>query len=174
MHAPDIKLVIRYWLVVLAWMIMIFLASTDVGSGEHTSRIVQPLLRLWFPKMPYSQIEAIHLGIRKLAHLFEYAVLAILVWRAIVKPSHWKLKVWYWRWVGFALIICSSYAIFDEYHQSFIMSRSPSVWDVGIDSIGALAGLIMLWVLRMQHKNRLLAAAEQNSAALKTSNTHSL
>lgn len=39
-------------------------------------------------------------------------------------------------------LICVGFACGDEYHQSFVDGRGPSVRDVGIDSIGVFAGII--------------------------------
>mgnify|MGYP001638663077 FL=1 len=41
-------------------------------------------------------------------------------------------------------IICVGFAGLDEYHQSFVADRGPSLRDVGIDSIGALIGILMV------------------------------
>ncbi|MBR5116337.1 MAG: VanZ family protein, partial [Lachnospiraceae bacterium] len=44
---------------------------------------------------------------------------------------------------GFALIIAVLYAASDEFHQSFVPGRSCMLGDVGIDSLGALAGILL-------------------------------
>ena len=41
-------------------------------------------------------------------------------------------------------IVCVGFAGLDEYHQSFVDSRTPSVKDVGIDSIGAMIGVLLV------------------------------
>lgn len=80
--------------------------------------------------------------IRKLAHMTEYFILAI----AIFFPLYlYGLR-------GFPLIvvtalICIGFAATDEYHQSFVSGRGPSVRDVGIDSIGVFGALIAIHIL---------------------------
>jgi VanZ family protein len=64
-------------------MLVIFTASSDVNSTRHSSSLFEPLLRWLFPHLPQPQIETIHLLSRKCCHLTEYAILALLLWRAI-------------------------------------------------------------------------------------------
>ncbi len=106
----QMKKLIKYWLIVLMWMVLIFIASTDVGAGDHTSRYIQPFLHWLFPKMSRADIGRTHILIRKIGHLSEYAVLAVLVWRALVKPQRWTLNVWCWRFVAMARVRCCLYA----------------------------------------------------------------
>ena len=74
---------LRYWLPVLIWMGVIFLVSTDLGSANHTSRIIEPLLRWAVPDISPKTIEVVQTIIRKGGHLTEYAILALLTLRAI-------------------------------------------------------------------------------------------
>jgi hypothetical protein len=60
---------LKYWLPVVAWMIFIFIGSTDLMSAEHTSRFIVPFL-LWLkPDMSPETIARIHMLIRKLGHV---------------------------------------------------------------------------------------------------------
>ena len=45
------------------------------------------------------------------------------------------------------MIVGVGYASFDEYHQSFVAGRGPSVIDVGIDSLGVLAGIFAVLIM---------------------------
>lgn len=79
-----------------------------------------------------------HYYVRKLGHITEYFILGVTV--------AFPLYVYGVR--GFALIIvagifCVAFAAFDEYHQSFVAGRGPSVRDVAIDSIGIFSGIIV-------------------------------
>ena len=65
---------------------LIFAASSDVESFAHSSRILAPLLHWLFPQMPEETVRLIVFFARKGAHLTEYAVLALLFWRALRKP----------------------------------------------------------------------------------------
>jgi VanZ family protein len=137
----------KYWFLPLAWMSGIFLGSSDSSSYTHSSRLIVPLLHWLFPHMTEAHIEAIHHAIRKCAHLTEYAVLAILLWRAVRKPMRKDLRPWSWREAGIAVLIVFLYASTDEFHQMFVPTRTPMVSDVFIDTSGAIAGMILLWVV---------------------------
>ena len=125
---------LRYWLPLVAWMIFIFIGSTDLLSAEHTSRFIGPFLRWFAPNVSDATIGSIQLVVRKCGHLTEYAVLAALLYRAL-------------RRFAPALIVAAIYAALDEFHQSFVASRTASAWDVAIDCVGALLGLLVWSVL---------------------------
>jgi len=78
---------LRYWLPVILWMILIFSASTDSMSSGQTSRIIGPLLRWLKPDISEAAVGRIVLTARKSAHLTEYAILALLFWRAWRNPA---------------------------------------------------------------------------------------
>jgi len=127
------------WIAAVSWIILIFLGSTDALSAEHTSRFLVPLLYWVDPGISWAAINTIHTVIRKLGHVTEYAILAILLWRAIGGGKSLKPRIS----VLFGLIwcACAILAASDEFHQSFIPSRMPSVHDAMIDACGALLGL---------------------------------
>jgi len=68
--------------------------------------------------------------LRKGAHMTEYAILAALLLRAS--------RSYLWAWP-----LAVAYACTDELHQHFVRGRHASPIDVGIDAIGALAGLAL-------------------------------
>jgi VanZ family protein len=136
---------LKFWLPVLVWMAVIFTASADSHSYQHSSLLVEPLLRWLFPHMPEQQIAEIHHIFRKCCHLAEYAIFGLLVFRAL---SHAKtdLPPWSWPRVGGTLLIVFLYASSDEYHQSFVPTRTPLFSDVCIDTSGAALGLLAAWL----------------------------
>ncbi len=136
-----------YWLPVLVWMVAIFSASGDRASFQHSSRILEPLLHWLFPHMAPETFRFIVLIVRKCAHLTEYAILALLVWRVRRKPAWRDTRPWRWSEAAEALWVAALYAATDEFHQTFIPSREGCVRDVFIDTCGAIAGLLALWAL---------------------------
>lgn len=112
-------------------MIFIFIGSTDLLSAEHTSRFIGPFLRWFTPDISDASIASVQLVVRKFGHFTEYAILAALLCRALRKSAPW-----------IALVIAVIYAVLDEVHQSLVFSRTGSLWDVLIDCIGALLGLL--------------------------------
>lgn len=131
------------WLAVIAWMLVIFLASADEASGEHSSFLLQILVGT-FGFHPSAELwETLHHALRKTAHFSEYAILAAL-WC-------WALPPGRWRWMG-AWLVATLYAGSDEWHQRFVPGRGPSVADVAIDSLGAATSTILLALARSFRK----------------------
>lgn len=143
--AFALRSLIRYWLPVLLWMSLIYSMSTGLGSTRHTSRIIGPILRWFNPNIPDETIWRIQLTLRKTGHVTEYAILALLLWRARRRPVAGDRRPWDWREAGIALALTVLFAISDEWHQSFVPSREGSVRDVLIDTAGASAGLLGFW-----------------------------
>ena len=126
----------------LVWMSLIFSASNDRRSFQHSSRIIGPLVRWLLPHASEDMVQAMVFGVRKCAHLTEYAILAVLCWR-VLKPSD-NGSAWSWRRAGNSLLIVALYAATDEIHQSFVPSRQGSAWDVLLDTAGGAVGLLLL------------------------------
>lgn len=144
---------IKFWLPVLLWMTLIFSASSDAHSSEHSSRFFEPILHWLFPQMAQSRVDEIHHVFRKCGHLTEYAVLALLLWRALHASAN-SLPTWSWPKVGGTLLLVCFYAATDEYHQRFVATRTPQVSDVFIDTIGGAIGLLALWFFQHRRKQR--------------------
>jgi VanZ family protein len=149
---PKLRLFLKYWLPVLIWMALIFSASGDSRSYVHSSRLIAPLLHWLFPHMPETRVDAIVYFARKCAHLTEYAVLALLVWRAMRKPVKNDPRSWSWREARLALLVVALYAASDEFHQLFVPSRDAAMQDVFLDSVGGAAGLLALWIFGRRRK----------------------
>jgi VanZ family protein len=136
---------LKYWLPLLVWMAVIFSASADTQSWQHSSRIIAPLLRWFFPHIPEPTVNEVVVFARKCAHLTEYAILSVLFLRALRKPVKNDPRPWPWRQVGWCILFVALYACSDEFHQRFVPTRQPSIRDVIIDTAGGLLGLLVLW-----------------------------
>ncbi len=146
--------VLRKWLPPVIWMALIFYGSTDVLSGEHTSRFVEPFLRwLSFGMMTPEQVELGHHLVRKAGHVTEYAVLSALFWFALrqprLDPDTEPGNRSPWPTISLAVLLSTGYAALDEYHQSFTPSRTASWSDVAIDAGGAVFGLVLLGAAKL-------------------------
>jgi len=140
-------LILRDWLPLLVWMLVIFTASSDRLSLEHSSRLIGPFVHWLFPHLSDGAVHAVVMFARKCAHLTEYAVLALLLWRTLRKPPEPNVPAWRWSEAGLALTLATLYAASDEIHQAFIPTRQGSVWDVLLDTTGAAIGLFCLWAV---------------------------
>lgn len=72
---------------------------------------------------------------KKTAHVLEYTILYVLIFRATGK----KYILSY--------ILALAYAASDEFHQHYVLGRSASVLDIGIDLSGINIGSYVLWKL---------------------------
>lgn len=127
-------------------MVLIFTGSSDARSYQHSSLLVEPILRWLFPHLSQAHVEEIHHLIRKCGHLTEYAVLALLFWRALRQPVKNDSRPWRWGKAGAVLSLVFLYAASDEFHQRFVPTRTPLVSDVLIDTCGGAAGLFAVWI----------------------------
>jgi VanZ family protein len=131
------------WWPALLWSALIFLASTDSFSSEQTGRIIVPLLHRLFPTLSGDQIDFIHFFIRKSAHLTEYFIFFLLLYRGI----RGNRRGWHWSCALGAWFVAAAYSALDEIHQSFVASRTASPWDSLLDTTGAIIALLALFFI---------------------------
>ena len=135
------KSFLKYWLPVLGWLVVTFIGSTNAMSVGHTSRFIVPFL-LWLkPGMTQQTIWTAIVFMRTCAHVTEYLVLALLMWRAL----RWGINVSMRMSTMCAVVLmgCALFAASDEFHQTFVKSRTPSLRDVLLDVGGASLGLLI-------------------------------
>jgi len=113
------KTFFKYYLPLILWVFLIFILSG-------------------IPNLKSGLVDVYDLILRKAAHIFEYAVLSILILRIGLRKEK---NISNRRMVYIiTLIFGIFYAFLDEYHQSFIIGRSGNLFDVIIDSIGIVLG----------------------------------
>ncbi|MGZ6241939.1 MAG: VanZ family protein, partial [Candidatus Binataceae bacterium] len=100
---------------------------TSYFSADNTSKFIDPILRFLMPGASAATIALAHGFVRKAAHFTNYA---ILFWLLVSGPLRGRPY--------FAFGLCVLYALLDEGHQLFVTSRGPSLYDVALDSTGAL------------------------------------
>jgi len=134
---------------VVAVMVMIFCFSAQTGeeSGAMSGNItrwIAGLLVQDFDTLPGAEqaafLDSLGFIVRKLAHFSEYALLGFFLMlhiRQIRKRAAVPIP-WLWAWGIGAL-----YAASDELHQAFVGGRGPALMDVGIDSCGVIAGIMV-------------------------------
>lgn len=117
-------------------------AESSALSLKVTKTVVslmdQALDRDWNEIEKAAKVEEYHYYIRKAGHMTEYCILAITL----------AIPLYVYGVRGFLLMlvagfICVLFAAGDEYHQSFVGGRGPSVKDVFIDSAGAFIGILL-------------------------------
>ena len=133
----------RFWRYapLILWMALIFFLSTGNFSASNTGLVIQPLLRWLFPHISDERVAFVHFLTRKCAHFSGYAVLGLLAARAFITSSHDRLRR---KWFQAALLLVCLYALSDEYHQSFVPSRTGSIYDSLIDMAGGFTALVLV------------------------------
>ena len=76
------------------------------------------------------------------AHLIEYSLLFVFVHRATKKPL-------------FSFFLVIFFALSDEFHQSFVPTRTPSLFDILVDVLGMVLAWLTIWKLLPKAPKRL-------------------
>jgi VanZ family protein len=118
----------------ILWSGVILAASSDLFSSSHTGNVLGEVLT-WIVGHPLteSSFELLHFLLRKTAHLTAYGILGALWLRAIRSGR----SGWSWNWAASAVALAAAVALIDEWHQTFVPSRTGTRIDVLIDTIGA-------------------------------------
>jgi len=120
-------------------------------SSEHTGSMLYALLTRLFGPINLYDFLIFHFYLRKTGHVVGYGMLALLLlrgWRATLGYTRdLLLRVSLLSWIGTAFI-----ASLDEWHQSFVPSRTGTVRDVVLDSIAGFVFLFAayLWLRRKE------------------------
>ena len=163
MESPKLPLARRLtpWLPAIAWAILISWASTDTFSASHTSQFIIAALHGLFPRASAETLDRLHFFIRKSAHFTEYFAFSFLLLRAIRGEN----RGWQLRWAIVALAIAAGYSALDEFHQSFVPSRTASPWDSLLDTTGAASAQVLLWIWFRFHARKSIDALEEVAPA---------
>lgn len=146
--SSDRHQALKAWIALVLWLIVITLESSDFASSQHTSRILYPLLHFLFG-LNHSRFEHWHFFMRKGGHVFGYGLLSILLFRA------WRETLpalgnprWTIRWANIAVLGTALVASLDEWHQSYIPSRTGSIHDVFLDTCAGIGAqiLVLVWI----------------------------
>ena len=113
---------VRYQFPVILWGIIIFIASS-------IPNLAQPM-----PFFPH---------IDKVAHFFEYGILAYLMSRAIHYSSMHPGLIWS---LVLSLVFCAVFGAGDEIHQLFIPGRIESISDFAADLAGIFCALTVFYI----------------------------
>lgn len=140
-----------YWVPVILWVGFLFLMSTGAYSDRNTSSIIGHILRFFAPAISETQIDAADTILRKLAHVTEYFIFGMLLFRAFRFGS---LEPRMWQWAFSSLMVLVICAVMDEVHQSFVPERTASAADVVIDTTGGILALCISVLRFHRHRKR--------------------
>lgn len=137
-------------LLLLTTFAIIFKFSSQIA--EESDDISNGVLRKIIDVFPYTKelseeikIKMVEHGnpiIRKLAHFSIYALVGVWI---MAFMSTFDIRL-YKKWI-ISMLVGVLYAASDEFHQSFVPGRGPSIVDVGIDSLGVLTGILAVLII---------------------------
>lgn len=132
------------WAFVVAWAGVIWTLGGDDWSLTETSRTLSPWIEWLFGEIDGPTKWRIFLAVRKAAHFVEYAILALLTFRAaLISAPRNQLATAGWA----ALFLVALLATADEARQAFSNARSGSPYDVLIDIAGGAVAVVGLVVI---------------------------
>lgn len=151
------------WVPAFFGLTVIFFESTAMMSGGNTSRWLLELCHGLWGQQDGPTFETSHLILRKLGHFSGYGILALLFRRGwyATAPSFLAWSRGQLRLLAAGLAVWSTFGIacMDEWHQKFLPGRVSSLYDVMIDTFGAiLFNAILLFVIARRRRALLVGA----------------
>lgn len=138
----------------LIWMVVIFLfsaqpasksAELSSGVGRKVANILVRGFGDWEEVRQEKYIEGIDFFVRKAAHFTEYMILGIL-WMLCLQ-SRMGNNATFRKNMLFSVLASGLYAMSDEFHQLFVAGRAGRWMDVGIDTFGAITGILLIAII---------------------------
>ena len=117
----SLKKVLTFWLPVVLWTTIIFLFSAR-------------------PTPTTSQIVWQDFIVKKIAHIVEYGILSMLLYRALINSNVPKKEAGI-----YSIILTTMYGTSDEFHQFFTPGREPRVRDIFFDAFGAILSIYLIF-----------------------------
>jgi VanZ family protein len=143
----------KQWIPALVWIAVIAFESTDSMSAAHTGSMLANVVTRVFGQVDPVLVDTLNHALRKVGHVVGYAILSWLLfraWRATL-PSAMG-RGWAFPWARLAFWMSAAIATLDEFHQSFIPSRTGRWQDVVLDGAAALLMQIFLFLFfRFKH-----------------------
>ena len=152
--------IVLAWMAASLWGAFIWGLGGDDFAMQSTSRLLGPLVAWLLPSAEPETRALVEFAIRKLAHLVEYAVFALLVGNAIRITWEPRMRVI----VPAALAAVLALALADEFRQGFSAVRSGSLSDVALDLSGGALAIALLFALKRVRGGPLFGTAVANSA----------
>ena len=145
--------ILKAWLPSAVWMAVICLESTNLASSANTGRVLYPLFHFLFSINP-AQFAVIHHLLRKTGHFVGYFTLSVLLFRSWSVSLAGLAERWCVQWAGLAFVQTALVASLDEWHQTFLPSRTGLFSDVVLDCSAGLVAQIVIFLLRQAQASR--------------------
>ncbi|MGD0931065.1 MAG: VanZ family protein [Candidatus Korobacteraceae bacterium] len=160
MLKPSFQSLVRNWWLVVVWLGVIRMESTDTASAANTTVVLYKVIAVVVPHVEPSFVQQLDEVLRKSGHFLGYGILSVLVFLALRNTNRDRLRpllqrpwgiylsdLWRAEWVLIGMLTTIVTASFDEIHQTFIPSRTGRWQDVVLDTVGAAALQIAVYLL---------------------------
>jgi VanZ family protein len=136
---------LRAWWPAMVWVGLIAFESTGFFSSQNTGSMLYTLLTRLLGKIDFYRFLVFHHYLRKTGHVVGYGMLGLLLlrgWRATLDQDHVQLgRTVLLAWLGTAFV-----ASMDEWHQSYIPSRTGTWRDAVLESVAGFVFLLVAYV----------------------------
>ena len=129
----------------LLWVGVIMLMATDWFSGNRTAQLLYDFVTWLFPNVGWDVIGPLHMFLRKVGHFVGYAILGLLAYRAWHLARN-QAQAWDLNSAVRAIVVAAIVACGDETLQAFMTARGGSMFDVLLDSTGASAAQVLVFL----------------------------
>jgi VanZ family protein len=148
------------WLPAIAGIAIICVESTGTFSAQNTSSWLRPIFERMFGAFHDATWDSFHHSLRKTGHFLGYGALGLAFLRAwlstlrgdvqLGRSMQSSLLAWRLRATALAILSTAFIASCDEFHQAFLAGRTGLPSDVLLDTCGACALCLLVWLVRFR------------------------
>lgn len=142
----DQKNLLKTWIAAILWLGIILVESSNYGSAEYTGRFLYPFLHFLLG-VTQAHFPIWQTVVRKTGHFVGYFTLSLLLFRAWRATFPFPGAGWTMQWARISFFMTALVASLDEWHQTYLPSRTGTVHDVVLDSTAALVAQILLFAI---------------------------
>ena len=132
--------IVVWWLITLAWATQIFYLSTAPFSSSRSESLLAEMLASFHLSVSPYTLGIVNSLLRKLAHLIQYSIFCLLLYRCLGGWNRWRPLL-----AGWCVLAAAIYSLTDEFHQMLVPGRGSSLIDCGIDTIGAALAMLLVF-----------------------------
>lgn len=147
----------------MVWAATIFYLSTGTFGGAMSGALLRCILQFIHVTVSPAQFATIHHLFRKAGHVTEYSIFSLFLYHCYLKSNR---TFWLAKAAGGAVLTAGVYSLTDEFHQSFVPGRGPSLYDCGLDTLAAFLAVlgIYAWTRAFPPKQGPLSPAHNEFA----------
>ena len=154
----DLHWWLSVWAPVIIAIAVICIESTGTFSAENTSSWLRPIVEHIFGAISDTAWDAYHHYLRKTGHFVGYGTVAFTFLRAwlhtLGRRGASSLLSWRLESTVLTILSTATVASCDEFHQSFLPSRTGTPIDVLLDTSGACVLCLLVWIICWSRRTR--------------------